>query len=70
MFKKREPTIGENVLYYGDNVDVLRLHVPDESVDLVYVDPPFKSSRVSNAGIGRARCIARWACSDAAVKER
>jgi site-specific DNA-methyltransferase (adenine-specific) len=27
-----------NVLYYGDNLAVLRQHVPDESVDLVYLD--------------------------------
>ncbi|MET0308690.1 MAG: DNA methyltransferase [Sphingomonas sp.] len=31
-------------LYYGDNLDVLRAHVPDESVDLVYLDPPFNSN--------------------------
>lgn len=33
-----------NVLYYGDNLDVLRRHVADESVDLVYLDPPFQSN--------------------------
>jgi DNA modification methylase len=33
-----------NRLYYGDNLDVLRLHVEDESVDLVYLDPPFNSN--------------------------
>ena len=33
-----------NVLYYGDNLDVLRQHVRDESVDLVYLDPPFNSN--------------------------
>jgi DNA modification methylase len=33
-----------NTLYYGDNLDVLRRHVPDESVDLVYLDPPFNSN--------------------------
>ena len=33
-----------NVLYYGDNLDVLRRHVRDESVDLIYLDPPFKSN--------------------------
>jgi DNA modification methylase len=33
-----------NVLYYGDNLDVLRRHVKDESVDLVYLDPPFNSN--------------------------
>lgn len=32
-----------NRLFYGDNLDVLRRHVADESVDLVYLDPPFKS---------------------------
>lgn len=34
----------ENQLYYGDNLDVLRRHVADESVDLVYLDPPFNSN--------------------------
>lgn len=32
-----------NLLYYGANLDVLRWHVEDESVDLVYLDPPFNS---------------------------
>jgi len=30
-------------LYYGDNLDILREHIPDESVDLIYLDPPFNS---------------------------
>lgn len=38
----------ENLLYYGDNLDVLRRHVADESVDLVYLDPPFNSARNYN----------------------
>lgn len=33
-----------NKLFYGDNLDVLREHIPDESVDLVYLDPPFNSN--------------------------
>ena len=33
-----------NTLYYGDNLDILRQHLPDESVDLVYLDPPFNSN--------------------------
>ncbi len=33
-----------NLLYYGDNLDVLRRHIKDESVDLVYLDPPFNSN--------------------------
>jgi DNA modification methylase len=37
-----------NKLYYGDNLDVLRRHIRDESVDLVYLDPPFKSGRDYN----------------------
>ena len=40
--------MAENTLYYGDNLDVLRLHVDDESVDLVYLDPPFKSEQDYN----------------------
>lgn len=33
-----------NHLYYGDNLEVLRAHVGDESVDLIYLDPPFNSN--------------------------
>lgn len=33
-----------NALYYGDNLAVLREHIKDESVDLVYLDPPFNSN--------------------------
>lgn len=35
-------------LYYGDNLDILRAHIPDESVDLVYLDPPFNSNASYN----------------------
>ena len=33
-----------NVLYYGDNLDILRHHIPDNSIDLIYLDqnPPTK----------------------------
>ena len=37
-----------NRLYYGDNLDILREHVPDSSVDLIYLDPPFNSNRDYN----------------------
>jgi len=37
-----------NRLYYGDNLDVLREHIAAESVDLVYLDPPFNSKRDYN----------------------
>ena len=32
-----------NMLYFGDNLDICRQRVPDESVDLIYLDPPFNS---------------------------
>jgi len=37
-----------NYLYYGDNLEVLRRYIADESVDLVYLDPPFKSDQDYN----------------------
>ena len=37
-----------NQLYYGDNLPVLREHLADESVDLIYLDPPFNSKRDYN----------------------
>jgi len=37
-----------NKLYFGDNLDVLREYVPDASVDLVYLDPPFNSQAQYN----------------------
>ena len=38
----------ENRLYYGDNLDVLRRHIKDETIDLVYLDPPFNSAQDYN----------------------
>jgi len=40
--------VPENTLYYGDNLDILRRYVADESVDLVYLDPPFNSNATYN----------------------
>lgn len=42
-----------NKLFYGDNLDVLRRNVADESVDLVYLDPPFNSNRSYNVIFNR-----------------
>lgn len=39
---------GRNALYYGDNLAVLRESIPDESVDLIYLDPPFNSNASHN----------------------
>lgn len=40
--------MGSGKLYFGDNLDVLREYFPDESIDLIYLDPPFNSSRDYN----------------------
>ena len=37
-----------NTLFYGDNLPIVREHIADETVDLVYLDPPFNSNRVYN----------------------
>jgi site-specific DNA-methyltransferase (adenine-specific) len=41
-------TLKTNVLYYGDNLEILRKYIPDTSIDLVYLDPPFSSRRDYN----------------------
>ena len=40
--------ITRNTLFYGDNLPILRDHIADESIDLVYLDPPFNSNRSYN----------------------
>jgi site-specific DNA-methyltransferase (adenine-specific) len=57
----RKPKIGVHIpaplsyarfmgtLYYGDNLDILRRYLKDETVDLVYLDPPFNSAQSYNA---------------------
>ena len=40
--------MSKNILYYGDNLDILRHHIADQSVDLIYLDPPFNSNRSYN----------------------
>lgn len=37
-----------NALYFGDNLEVLRESIKDESVDLVYLDPPYNSNATYN----------------------
>lgn len=43
----------ENHLYFRDNLDVLRCYVKDESVDLIYLDPPFNSRQDYNVLFAR-----------------
>jgi DNA modification methylase len=38
----------KNKLYYGDNLEVLRDYISDQSVDLIYLDPPFNSRQDYN----------------------
>jgi site-specific DNA-methyltransferase (adenine-specific) len=40
--------MAENVLYYGDNLEILRRYIKDETIDLIYLDPPFKSNKDYN----------------------
>lgn len=44
----RSDFVATNRLYYGDNLDILRQHVADSSVDLIYLDPPFNSDASYN----------------------
>jgi len=37
--------LAANVLYSGDNLDILRRYLPDAGVDLIYLDPLFNSNR-------------------------
>ena len=55
----------KNRLYFGDCLDVLREDIADNTVDLIYLDPPFNSKRLYNAFIGGAQWVAfndtwRW----------
>ena len=40
--------LSPNHLYFGDNLDILRQHIDAESVDLIYLDPPFNSNATYN----------------------
>lgn len=46
--KEQERLFEPNLLYYGDNLRVLREYVQEETVDLIYLDPPFKSGQNYN----------------------
>jgi DNA modification methylase len=41
-------TLKTNVLYYGDNLEILRKYIADNSIDLIYLDPPFNSKKDYN----------------------
>ena len=47
-----------NKLYFGDCLDVMQQDIESESVDLIYLDPPFNSKRIYNASMGGAQWVA------------
>ncbi len=47
-----KPTGWKNKVYFGDNLQILREHILDESVDLIYLDPPFNSQATYNVLFG------------------
>ena len=53
-----------NAFYFGDNLHVLREYVPDASVDLIYLDPPFNSNASYNL-LFRSSDRSKW--SDAQI---
>lgn len=53
----------KNTLYYGDNLDILREHMPEESVDLIYLDLPFRSSQDYNILFKERNAQVREQCS-------
>lgn len=40
--------ITQNTLFYGDNLKILRAHIEDNSLDFIYIDPPFNSKATYN----------------------
>jgi DNA modification methylase len=34
-----------NIIYCGDNAEVMKTYIPDNSIDLIYADPPFFSNK-------------------------
>jgi len=76
MSKSIAPT-HDNKLYYGDNLEVLRKYIKDETIDLCYIDPPFNSKRNYNQiynNIGKEdkaqaqAFVDTWTWDDEAIK--
>ncbi len=42
------PDLKTDALYFGDNLEILRKYIPDDTIDLIYLDPPFNSKRDYN----------------------
>jgi 16S rRNA G966 N2-methylase RsmD len=50
-----ERVMDTNVLYYGDNLEILQKYIPGNSIDLICLDPPFNSSATYNVLFGGIR---------------
>ena len=48
----------KNKLYFGDNLNIMKDYIADESVDLIYVDPPFNSKATHNL-LSDSSCLGR-----------
>ena len=46
--EKTKMEITKNTLFYGDNLKILREHIDDNSIELIYLDPPFNSKATYN----------------------
>ena len=58
-------------LHYGNNLQVLRDAIATESVDLIYLDPPFNSNATYNVrSRGQSRHLAKWALTSAYSHKR
>ena len=44
--------ITENTLFYSDNLDILRHHITDNNIDLIYLDSSFKTNNYSYSILG------------------
>jgi len=52
------PVTYDGTLFVGDNLDIMRRHLSDGSVDLVYLDPPFQSGKAYHVYTGVTRSMA------------
>ena len=52
------PNFADKTLWTGDNLDILR-GMNSESVDLIYLDPPFNSNKDYAAPVGSAAALGR-----------
>ena len=44
--------IAENTMLYGDNLNILRQHITDNNIDLIYLDPSLKTNNYSYSTVG------------------